>query len=240
MTPLRPIRLVLVAGLISATTLFVVWSPAHAAAPVPVEADAFISWSHPNVVAPIRRYPNLRSSVVARVHLTTEGGAPEVYPILGRFVDRAGRSWTRVGVPMRPNGRTGWVQSRALGPANPTAMLLVVDRARLRTTLLDDGQVVWSARIGIGATATPTPAGRFWVREKLRVSLGGAYGPRAFGTSAYSGLTDWPGGGVIGIHGTDQPRLIPGRPSHGCIRLRNAAVSRLFVLMPVGTPVHIR
>ena len=25
-------------------------------------------------------------------------------------------------------------------------------------------------------------------------------------------LSDWPGGGVIGIHGTNQPQLIPGRP----------------------------
>ena len=48
---------------------------------------------------------------------------------------------------------------------------------------------------------------------------GGSYGPWAFGTSAYSVLSDWPGGGVIGIHGTNQPHLIPGRPSHGCVRV---------------------
>ncbi|MGZ5310042.1 MAG: L,D-transpeptidase, partial [Solirubrobacterales bacterium] len=69
---------------------------------------------------------------------------------------------------------------------------------------------------------------------------GGPYGPLAFGTSAYSRLSDWPGGGVIGIHGTNQPELIPGRPSHGCIRVLNPALRRLARLMPIGTPVWIR
>ena len=82
---------------------------------------------------------------------------------------------------------------------------------------------------------------RFWIRERFRVANPeGPYGPRAFGTSAYSRLSDWPGGGVIGIHGTDEPRLIPGRPSHGCIRLPNHAIGRLYRLMPVGTPVSVR
>ena len=69
---------------------------------------------------------------------------------------------------------------------------------------------------------------------------GTIYGPLAFGTSAYSVLSDWPGGGVIGIHGTDQPGLLPGRPSHGCVRVRNADIRRLARLMPVGTPLTIR
>ena len=66
------------------------------------------------------------------------------------------------------------------------------------------------------------------------------YGSVAFGTSARSAvLTDWPGGGFIGIHGTDRPEILPGRVSHGCIRLRNRDIVRLARLMPVGTPVRI-
>ena len=34
--------------------------------------------------------------------------------------------------------------------------------------------------------------------------------------------------------------LLPGRVSHGCIRMRNADVLRLARLMPVGTPLRIR
>ena len=83
------------------------------------------------------------------------------------------------------------------------------------------GKQIWSARVGIGKSGTPTPRGQFWIRERLK-ALGGnsVYGPWAFGTSAYSNLSDWPGGGVVGIHGTNQPGLIPGRPSHGCVRVR--------------------
>jgi lipoprotein-anchoring transpeptidase ErfK/SrfK len=67
------------------------------------------------------------------------------------------------------------------------------------------------------------------------------YGPLAFGTSARSAvLTDWPAGGFIGIHGTKEPERLPGRVSHGCIRLRNADILRLGRLMPVGTPLTIR
>ncbi|CAA9524883.1 MAG: Protein erfK/srfK precursor, partial [uncultured Solirubrobacteraceae bacterium] len=47
-------------------------------------------------------------------------------------------------------------------------------------------------------------------------------------------------GGFVGIHGTDRPDLIPGRVSHGCIRMRNPDILRLGRLMPVGTPVVIR
>jgi lipoprotein-anchoring transpeptidase ErfK/SrfK len=52
-------------------------------------------------------------------------------------------------------------------------------------------------------------------------------------------LTDWPGGGFIGIHGTNQPEILPGRVSHGCVRMPNPAVLRLARLMPLGTPVTI-
>jgi lipoprotein-anchoring transpeptidase ErfK/SrfK len=43
----------------------------------------------------------------------------------------------------------------------------------------------------------------------------------------------------VGVHGTNQPEIIPGRISHGCIRMRNAAILALARLMPVGTPLTI-
>jgi lipoprotein-anchoring transpeptidase ErfK/SrfK len=142
---------------------------------------------------------------------------------------------------MRPNGRTGWVRGSALGPLYRVRTQLIVDRRKLRATLYKRGHKRWSAPVGIGAPSTPTPAGRFWIREKFKThASGGLYGPVAFGTSDYSVLSDWPGGGVIGIHGTNEPSLIPGRPSHGCIRVRNRAVRRLWPLLPIGTPLLIR
>ena len=205
------------------------------------DGRTFAHWAHPEQRASVRRRPSRTSPQVARTHYLTEDGFPEVYPVLRRFTDRDGLTWLRIRIPMRPNGRTGWVRDSALGPLNRVRTRLVVDRRRLRATLYRSGRRIWRSPVGVGTAATPTPAGRFWIREKFKVAnWGGSYGPRAFGTGAYSRLSDWPGGGVIGIHGTNQPHLIPGRPSHGCIRLPNWKITQLARLMPIGTPLRIR
>ncbi|MGZ4390879.1 MAG: L,D-transpeptidase, partial [Gaiellaceae bacterium] len=81
---------------------------------------------------------------------------------------------------------------------------------------------------------------QFYIRDKLTGFADLFYGPIAFGTSARSAvLTDWPGGGYVGVHGTSLPELIPGHISHGCVRLRNADIVRLADLMPVGAPLTI-
>ena len=194
-------------------------------------------WAHPAERAAVRAVPARGARRVARLRFFTEDRRPEVYLVLrSRRID--GTAWLQVRLPMRPNGRTGWVRESALGPLHVVRTQLVVDRGALRATLYRAGRAVWKAPVGVGAAGTPTPGGRFYVRERLRAP-GGVYGPWAFGTSAYSTLSDWPGGGVVGIHGTDRPGLLPGRVSHGCIRVRNRDIVRLVGLMPVGTPVHI-
>ena len=204
------------------------------------DRGTFSRWAHPQRVAPIRSWPSPFSKRIARTHGLTEDGFPEVYPVLRRFTAHDGDRWLRVRIPMRPNGRTGWVRETALGPRHRSRTRLVVNRRRLRATLYRSGRRIWRSPVGVGKPATPTPAGSFWIREKFEVTWArGVYGPRAFGTGAYSRLSEWPGGGVIGIHGTGQPWLIPGRPSHGCIRVPNGAIRRLYRLMPIGTPVRI-
>jgi lipoprotein-anchoring transpeptidase ErfK/SrfK len=143
-------------------------------------------------------------------------------------------------VPGRPNGRTGWVVRGSLARFHITHTHLRVNRHTLRAVLYRDGRPIWRSRIGVGTPSTPTPSGHYIVRERFRIAKrGGIYGPYAFGTSAYSVLSDWPRGGVVGIHGTNATGLIPGRPSHGCVRLRNTSILRLAKLMPVGTTVRI-
>jgi lipoprotein-anchoring transpeptidase ErfK/SrfK len=140
-----------------------------------------------------------------------------------------------------PNGSTGWVPRSALGGYGVATTRLVVDRRRFTATLRRNGRRVFRARIGIGRAGAPTPRGEFIVRNRLTRYRSAFYGPLAFGTSARSPtLTDWPGGGFVGIHGTNRPDLIPGRVSHGCIRMRNAAILRLGRLMPPGTALTIR
>jgi hypothetical protein len=57
---------------------------------------------------------------------------------------------------------------------------------------------------------------------------------------ALGGADRLPASGYVGIQGTDRPDLLPGRVSHGYIRMRNGDILRLSRLMPVGTPITIR
>jgi lipoprotein-anchoring transpeptidase ErfK/SrfK len=47
------------------------------------------------------------------------------------------------------------------------------------------------------------------------------------------------GGGQYAIHGTNQPSLIGGFISHGCIRMYNADITDLYGRVSVGTPVVV-
>lgn len=230
------------AGLVAA-------GPGLAASPAPLDPAALKTlsnertltrWAHAEERAVVRRRPDVDARPTGRLHLDTEDGLPEVYLALRSYDDPAGVQWLEVRLPARPNGQTGWVARSALGPLHRTASALEIDRRTLKATLRRAGRVVWRARVGVGKDATPTPVGRFYVRERLIPRPGTIYGALAFGLSAYARVSDWPGGGVVGIHGTDQPQLIPGRPSAGCIRVRAADLRRLDRLLRVGTPVRIR
>jgi lipoprotein-anchoring transpeptidase ErfK/SrfK len=197
-------------------------------------------WAPVRVGATARRAPDRRAAPVARVATTTPEDTTNIVVVLGRRVDRDGRLWVRVRLASLPNGRTGWLPRSALGGYGTVQTRLVVDLRRLTATLLRRGRPIFRARVGVGQRRWPTPRGEFYVRNRLTRFAGPTYGPLAFGTSARSThLTDWPDGGFIGIHGTDQPQLIPGRISHGCIRMRNADIVALARLMPIGTPLTI-
>jgi hypothetical protein len=177
---------------------------------------------------------------VARLVTSTPEGTTNLVLVLGSVWLR-GVEWIHVRLPVLPNGTTGWVPRSALGGYHFVSAHLVVDLRRLRATLWRDGHVVFSAPVGVGQPQYPTPRGEFYIRDELTGYASPFYGPVAFGTSARSAvLTEWPDGGFVGIHGTDIPELIPGRVSHGCIRLRNHDILRLARLMPVGTPLTIR
>jgi L,D-transpeptidase catalytic domain len=196
-------------------------------------------WAYPQQAAAAHTRPAAGSAVLGRLHFLTVDGQAQVYLAL-RSDTAHGVAWTLVQLPGRPNGRCGWVPSNALGEMHMTREYLRVDRERLTATLYRDARVIWSAPVGVGSPADPTPTGLFYVTEKLTAIGGPFYGPYALGTSAYAPtLSEWPGGGEVGIHGTDEPTLIPGRPSHGCVRLRNADMSRLWPLISVGTPIEI-
>ena len=195
-------------------------------------------WAHASEVYPIRIAASKSARTITRLRFLTEDKLPEVYLVLEGKLDSEGEPWLRIRIPMRPNGRTGWVPAEMLSNLYVVRTQLVINRATKRATLYKNGRRIWQASVGIGKASSPTPKGNFWIRERLKGD-GGVYGPWAFGTAAYSNLSDWPNGGVVGIHGTNQPGLIPGRPSHGCVRVRNDKIRQLARLMPIGTPLRI-
>jgi L,D-transpeptidase catalytic domain len=185
--------------------------------------------------------PSVRSAAVAELATSAPEGTPNLLTVLRARPGADRRLWVEVRLPTLPNGSVGWVPRQSLGPYQAVETHLVVDRTRLRASLYRAGRMVFSAPVGVGTDAWPTPAGEFTVRSQLTRYASPFYGPIAFGTTARSAvLTDWPDGGFVGIHGTNAPELLPGHVSHGCIRLRNGDLLRLARVMPIGTPVTIR
>jgi hypothetical protein len=168
-------------------------------------------------------------------------GVPTVFAVLAERVDELCRAgWYKVRLPLRPNGATGWVAAGDVALAAVTTRI-EVDLSLRRVSLFDRGRLVLAAKAAIGSPQTPTPTGRYYVNQRLALGdPSGPFGPGAIGVSAFSNvLTGWTQGGPIAIHGTNRPELIGGAVSHGCIRVRNAELRRLFDRVRAGTPVVV-
>ncbi len=150
-------------------------------------------------------------------------------------------AWYRISVPGRPNGRTGWVHAWAVD-LHPDHKWLVVYRGARRFEFWDRGRLVRTGKVAVGKPGAETPLGLFYVTWKFNPAIDPAWailGKYAFETSAYSKLTDWPGGGIVGFHGTPWPQLLGQNVSHGCVRVANADILFLRSRVPLGTPLKI-
>lgn len=150
-------------------------------------------------------------------------------------------AWLRVLLPERPDGSQGWIRRRAV-TLTRTPYRVVVSVSHHTLTLYDGSTQLLSTPVATGARRTPTPRGRFYVTDVVRVgSQARWYGPYALGLSGHSPvLTSFAGGdGQLALHGTDRPELVGRAVSHGCVRLPNAVVTRLARTIPLGTPVTI-
>jgi lipoprotein-anchoring transpeptidase ErfK/SrfK len=120
-----------------------------------------------------------------------------------------------------------------------TVVVSIPDR---KLAVLEDGDVIASFTVAVGATASPSPTGEFQIVS--RVANPTYYRP---GTVIPAGKdnpvgTRWLGLSQkgYGIHGTNAPKSVGHAASHGCIRLRNRDVERLFTMLQVGDVVQIR
>ena len=180
-------------------------------------------------------------AVVARFGRENVNGYPTYFGVLGKRVGKDCRAlWYRVQLPVRPNGSVGWVRASAI-ELQPVDLRIEVDVSRRELTLFRAGKRRLSATVAVGASATPTPIGRYYVNQRLvPTDTSGPYGPGALGISAFSPvLTGWAQGGPVAIHGTNEPWSIGHAVSNGCIRLPNDTLLRLFKIVPPGTQVII-
>jgi hypothetical protein len=230
-TPRRFVRLLVFATAVSVFACL----PAQASA-----ASGVAHWAYVEVSVSVRSAPHPHARKVARLTTATYHGRPETVLVLGWILGER-RTWVEVRYPGLGD-RRGFVPARALSTPRSTRNRLVLDRGKLELRLLRDGRTVFRSPVGVGALGSPTPPGRYYIRERIVPTVPGTvYGALAFGTSAYSPYrTDWPGGGQVGIHGTNQPALIPGRISNGCVRLPDANVLKLGKMLRIGTPLLIK
>ena len=177
----------------------------------------------------------------ARFSRLNANGVPNVFGVVAVVKGRGCRPlWYRVQLPMRPNGSIGWVRAARVWIGRVRTRI-EIDVSRRRLTLFRNGRPVLSATTAVGAPATPTPTGRFYVNQRLIPGdPRGPFGPGAIGISAFSNvLTGWTQGGPVAIHGTNEPWSIGHAVSNGCIRLPNSVLRRIFQAAPAGTPVVV-
>ena len=186
---------------------------------------------------PVRRSPSPAAPVIKRMSQFRGDYRWQEILAVGRRVGTDGKTWYHISVPMRPNGTYGWIPANAV-TLSPTKGQIVVDRGKRTIDLYWQGKHVYHAQVAIGAPGMETPVGHYYVAARF-VPDDSFLGVFAVETSAYSRLTEWPGGGVVGIHGTSMPQLLGQAVSHGCVRVANSTAVVLRKYAPLGTPIWI-
>jgi lipoprotein-anchoring transpeptidase ErfK/SrfK len=180
--------------------------------------------------------------VVALFPARQPWGDPTVFLVRDHTIDRAsGVGWYQVWLPRRPNGSTGWLRADHVRVEHRSRRV-EVDLSARSLRLLDGGRVVREARVAIGAAATPTPRGRYYITAELRPPrISPFFGPWALALSAYSDVLEQfgTGDGQIAIHGTANTAELGRAITHGCVRVDNRTVTELARLLQPGTPVTI-
>ena len=130
------------------------------------------------------------------------------------------------------------VQSASQPVSHRSVLISLADR---KLAVMEDGNVIARFAVAVGAADSPSPVGQF--RIVNRVSNPTYYHPGSVIPSGKDNPvgTRWVGLSQkgYGIHGTNVPRSIGHAASHGCIRLRNRDMERLFSLLRIGDVVEI-
>jgi lipoprotein-anchoring transpeptidase ErfK/SrfK len=168
---------------------------------------------------------------------------PADYPtvvLVDEVRDVDGVPWYKVWLAGPPNESRGWVRDGQMAFYSTTSRI-VIDLSRRELMVYRRGELVRTFPVAVGRPGLETPTGHFYITQKLRPpDPSGVYGVLQLGTSATQPkLNGWPDGGLVAIHGTNEPGLIGEAISHGCVRMTNPAVQAVSRLVPTGSPVII-
>jgi len=206
-------------------------STRQVAVALPAAGDLMV----PSVVA--RAAPSPKAPKVLLLHQFRSDYRQQEVLAVNAKLGSDGQLWYRLSLPMRPNNTYGWVSARQLELHHvATRILININKRRLQ--VLRGSKVLYQTTVAVGAPGMETPTGHYYVQVRFHPD-DPFLGVFAFETSAYSKLTEWPGGGVVGIHGTSMPQLLGQAVSHGCVRMSNTAAMVLKKLVPLGTPITI-
>lgn len=186
----------------------------------------------------VRAQPDPNAPVIRLMHeFRPDYRRQEIFAVASR-VGSDGQPWYRISVPGRPNGRMGWIPAWSVR-LTPTVAKVMVHRRSRWIDLFSHGKRVWRARVAVGAPGMETPLGLYYATARFVPHHDKYLTVFAVETSGYSKLTEWPGGGVFGIHGTPQPWLLGKAVSHGCVRVSARTARKLRRYVPLGTPILI-
>lgn len=120
-----------------------------------------------------------------------------------------------------------------------TVLVSIPDR---KLAVLENGSVVAGFAISVGADDSPSPTGEFTIVNRVSNPAYYHEGVVIPAGKANPVGTRWVGLSQkgYGIHGTNAPKSIGQAASHGCIRLRNRDMEKLFGMLRVGDVVEIR
>jgi len=151
--------------------------------------------------------------------------------------DRRG-GWSRVLLPSRPNGSTGWVRT-ALVERRTSPYLVRVHLGSRSLGLFHEGILVGSWSVATGRPETPTPIGRTFLLGSITDDKQ-SFSPVIIPLGAHSDTLDSYGGGpgTVAIHGWPNSGVFGTAASHGCIRVPDDALDRLSQV-PLGTVVIV-
>jgi lipoprotein-anchoring transpeptidase ErfK/SrfK len=188
---------------------------------------------------PVRVAADPHAHVIRVMHQFRSDFRPQVMFAVAAKTGSDGEPWYRISIPMRPNGTFGWIPAKTV-KLSPTHSQIVINLNRRTIDIYRFGKHKWHGKVAIGAPGRETPVGHYFVASRFVPYHDTFLGVFAEETSAYSKLTEWPGGGVVGIHGTSLPQLLGKAVSHGCVRVSNTTARHLKSLAPLGTPILIK